>query len=66
MAEKAKSYSRRLFLTYREVIEGRVGDVHHVTELAARSGVDLEQRLTFAEWYAEEQQATVKRPTAIR
>lgn len=66
MTARARSYSRRLFLTYREVIEGRVGDVHHVTELAARAGIDLEQRLTFAQWYAEEQQATVKRPTAIR
>jgi hypothetical protein len=51
----SKTYSRRLFLTYQEVIEGRGKDVDRaVAEFAAANrSIDLEQQLTFRQWFAE-------------
>lgn len=52
-----KQYSRRLFATYQELIESRGGrrDLERAVRdyAAANKGVDLEQRLTFAQWFAE-------------
>lgn len=48
-------FSRRLFLTYQELVEGSGKDLDAAVEkyAAANKGVDLEQKLTFAEWFAE-------------
>ena len=52
----AKTYSRRLFLTYQELIEGRNGrDLEaavHKYAIANR-GVNLDQPMTFRQWFAE-------------
>lgn len=51
-----KQFSRRLFLTYQELIEGRNGrDLEKAVRdyAAANRGVDLEQKLTFRQWFAE-------------
>ena len=48
-------FSRRLFLTYHELVEGSGRDLDGAVEryLATNMRADLEQQLTFAEWYAE-------------
>lgn len=48
-------FSRRLFLTYHELVEGSGRDLDGAVEryLAGNRRADLEQQLTFAEWYAE-------------
>jgi hypothetical protein len=52
----AKSYSRRLFVTYQELIEGGNGrDLEaavHKYAIANR-GVNLDQPMTFRQWFAE-------------
>ncbi|UMG93486.1 hypothetical protein MF408_04505 [Nocardioides sp. TF02-7] len=55
MSTPAKTFSRRLFLSYQEVIEGRGKDVDlAIDAFAARNrDVDLEQQLTFRQWFAE-------------
>jgi hypothetical protein len=55
MTDAEKTYSRRLFLTYRQVIDGRTKDLDRAVADYARSnnGVDLEQQLSFAQWLAE-------------
>lgn len=55
MSAAAKTFSRRLFLSYQEVVEGRGKDVDRAIDaFAARNrDVDLEQQLTFRQWLAE-------------
>ncbi|MCL2542652.1 MAG: hypothetical protein FWE71_09390 [Nocardioidaceae bacterium] len=50
-----KTFSRRLFLTYQELIEGSGRDLDSAVEkyAAKNRGVDLEQQLTFAQWFEE-------------
>ncbi|HJQ06999.1 MAG TPA: hypothetical protein VJ872_16235 [Nocardioides sp.] len=51
----AKTYSRRMFLTYQELIEGSGRDLDAAVDryAAANRNVNLEQRITFAQWFAE-------------
>jgi hypothetical protein len=51
----SKTFSRRLFLTYQELIEGSGRDLDAAVErfAAANRNVDLDQQLTFAQWFAE-------------
>lgn len=51
----SRTFSRRLFLTYQELIEGRGPDLDAIVErfAALYPGVDLEQQLTFRQWYVE-------------
>jgi hypothetical protein len=52
----AKTYSRRLFLTYQELIEGRHGrDLEAAVHQYAihNRGVNLDQPMTFRQWFAE-------------
>ena len=59
----AKTFSRRLFLTYQEVIDGRRDlDGAVARYAAANEGVDLDQRLSFRQWLAE----TAPAPTHVR
>lgn len=57
LVSATKQYSRRLFLTYQELIESRSGrrDLEKAVRdyAAANKGVDLEQPLTFRQWFAE-------------
>lgn len=51
-----QTYTRRQFLTYQELIEGRHGrdlDRAVQTYVANNRNVNLEQRLTFRQWFAE-------------
>src|SRR3546814_11014529 len=50
-----KTYSRRLFVAYQELVEGSGRDLDGAVEryAVANKGTDLEQRLTFREWFAE-------------
>lgn len=50
-----KTFSRRLFLTYQELIEGSGRDLDGAVErfAAANRSVDLDQQMTFAQWFAE-------------
>lgn len=49
------TFSRRLFVTYQELVEGSGKDLDAAVERFARknNGVDLEQQLTFAQWIDE-------------
>jgi hypothetical protein len=52
----SKTFSRRLFLTYQELIEGRNGrdlDAAVHKYAVANRGVNLDQPLTFRQWFAE-------------
>lgn len=62
----SKTFSRRLFLTYQELIEGRNGrDLDAAVHRYAihNRGVDLEQPMTFRQWFAEN---AGRRPTHSR
>jgi len=50
-----KTYSRRMFVTYQELIEGSGRDLDAAVDrfAAANRNVNLDQRLTFAQWFAE-------------
>jgi hypothetical protein len=50
-----KTYSRRMFVTYQELIEGSGRDLDAAVArfAAANRNVNLDQRLTFAQWFAE-------------
>lgn len=52
----AKTYSLRDFLMYQEMVDGRHrGNLDRVIAeyAAANRGVDLEQRLSFRQWFAQ-------------
>ncbi|HWU21926.1 MAG TPA: hypothetical protein VN088_10385 [Nocardioides sp.] len=51
----AKTYTRRMFLTYQELIDGSGRDLDAAVDryAAANRNVNLEQRITFAQWFAE-------------
>ena len=51
----AKTFTRRMFLTYQELIEGSGRDLDAAVErfAAANRNVNLDQRLTFAQWFEE-------------
>lgn len=54
----SKTFPRRLFLTYQELIEGRNGrDLEAAVHRYAiqNRGVDLDQPMTFRQWFAENQ-----------
>lgn len=51
----SKTFSRRLFVTYQELVEGSGKDLDGAVErfASANKGVDLEQQLTFSQWIDE-------------
>lgn len=58
-----KTYSRRLFVAYQELVEGSGRDLDGAVEryAVANKGTDLDQSLTFRQWFAETGAAGTRR-----